>query len=60
MSNRQILFKTLENMPNEVLVEVLDIGCTNCPALKFCEKRTRGTCQEIMLEWLENKSEVAE
>lgn len=56
MTNREKLFKKLEEMDNETLSDVIDLPCAECPAYGYCCGHTLGeasTCQGAMRMWLD-------
>lgn len=58
MSNREKLFKFLEEKENEDLAEIIDLACGECPANSFCSSNASGlTCQESLYGWLEKEQE---
>lgn len=56
MTNREKLFKKLEEMDNRMLSDIIDLPCGNCPADIYCSRHPRaGTCQETMRKWLDGE-----
>lgn len=57
MTNREKLFKVLEEMDNSTLSDVIDFKhCNDCPAKNYCIKHPRaGTCQETKCKWLDER-----
>lgn len=54
MTNREKLFKVLEEMDNKELSETLDIHCGDCPILDYCIEHDgdENTCQNTIYAWL--------
>lgn len=51
-TNREKLFKILEQMDNTDLSNKIDFDCVECPCSEICVFYPHLTCSEILEKWL--------